>query len=46
MTGYPEAGVVRYAKENAQGLLEKPFALERLLAAVREALESSVRDAA
>ena len=37
---------LRYAKENAQGLLEKPFALERLLTAVREALESRVRDAA
>jgi DNA-binding NtrC family response regulator len=46
MTGYPEAAVVRYAEENAQGLLEKPFALERLLATVREALESRVGHAA
>jgi len=45
MTGYPEAGVVRYAREYAQGLLEKPFALEKLLATVREALESRVADA-
>ncbi len=45
MTGYPEERVVRYARENAQGLLEKPFALEQLLSTVRGALEWRVADA-
>jgi DNA-binding NtrC family response regulator len=45
MTGYAEDRIVRFAQEHAHGLLEKPFALEELLATVRIALESRVEDA-
>ena len=38
MTGYPEEAIVRFAREHAQGYLEKPFALEEFLAVVRAAL--------
>jgi DNA-binding NtrC family response regulator len=38
MTGYPEEGIVRFARDHADGFLEKPFALERFLAVVRRAL--------
>jgi DNA-binding NtrC family response regulator len=38
MTGYPEETVVKLAKDHAQGFLEKPFALEKFLAVVRQAL--------
>lgn len=40
MTAYAGEGIARFAQEQAQGLLEKPFALERLLAVVRAALEA------
>jgi hypothetical protein len=40
MTGFPEEGIVRFAHEHTQGLLEKPFALEQLLTTVRKALRS------
>lgn len=39
MTGYPGDGFIRFAREHAQGYLEKPFTLEDLLATVRSALE-------
>lgn len=42
MTGYPADEVIRFAQDNAQGYLEKPFALEELLAVVRRALEQGV----
>lgn len=42
MTGYPEEAVLSAAQEYAQGYLEKPFALEELLAVVRGALERRV----
>ena len=45
MTSHAEDGIVHFAREYAQGLLEKPFALEELLATVRAALESRVEDA-
>jgi DNA-binding NtrC family response regulator len=38
MTGYPEETVVKLARDHAQGFLEKPFALEKFLAVVRQAL--------
>jgi len=40
MTGYPEEAIVRFARDHADGFLEKPFALERFLADVRTALRS------
>jgi DNA-binding NtrC family response regulator len=43
MTGYPEETTVRFAKEHAQGYLEKPFALEEFLAVVRAALAARER---
>jgi len=43
MTASPEQGIVHFAREHAHGLLEKPFALEELLAAVRLALNSRVK---
>lgn len=45
MTGYPADEITRFAQNNAQGYLEKPFALEEFLAVVRRALnnESAVR---
>jgi DNA-binding response OmpR family regulator len=42
MTGYPADEVIRFAQDNAQGYLEKPFALEEFLAVVRRALENRV----
>ena len=39
MTGYPTEWVTDFAERNAQGYLEKPFALEELLAVVRGAIE-------
>jgi two-component system response regulator PilR (NtrC family) len=42
MTGHREEEVVRFAMANAQGLLQKPFALDQLLTTVRTALESRV----
>ena len=39
MTGYPADEVNRFAREHAQGYLEKPFTLEDLLTAVRSALD-------
>ncbi|MGB3906351.1 MAG: response regulator [Anaerolineae bacterium] len=42
MTGYPADEVIRFAQDNAQGYLEKPFALEELLAVVRIGLEQRV----
>ena len=39
MTGYPADEVNRFAREHAQGYLEKPFTLEDLLMAVRSALD-------
>jgi len=39
MSGYPGDGFIRFAREHAQGYLEKPFTLEDLLATVRSALE-------
>lgn len=43
MTGYPEETIVRFAKEHAQGYLEKPFTLEEFLAVVRAALAARRR---
>lgn len=40
MTGYPEEAILRFARDHADGFLQKPFALERLLAVVRTALAS------
>jgi two-component system cell cycle sensor histidine kinase/response regulator CckA len=40
MSGFPEERIVRFAQEHTQGLLEKPFRLERLLTVVRDALRS------
>lgn len=45
MTGNPEERVVRFARDHAQGLLAKPFALEQLLAVVSGALSERVKDA-
>jgi len=45
MTTNAEDRTVRFAREYAQGLLEKPFALDELLTTVRTALESRVEDA-
>jgi DNA-binding NtrC family response regulator len=45
MTGYAEDRIVRFAREYARGLLEKPFDLEELLATVRAALEPGVEGA-
>jgi two-component system cell cycle sensor histidine kinase/response regulator CckA len=42
MTDFPEERIVRFARKHAQGLLEKPFALEQLLTTVRKALRSQV----
>jgi DNA-binding NtrC family response regulator len=44
MTGNPEERVVRFARDHAQGLLSKPFALEQLLAVVSGALSTGARD--
>ncbi len=38
ISAYPAREVVRFARENAQAFLPKPFALSDLLSAVREAL--------
>lgn len=38
ISAYPAREVVRFARENAQAFLQKPFALSDLLTAVREAL--------
>jgi DNA-binding NtrC family response regulator len=43
MTGNPEERVVRYARDHAQGLLSKPFALEQLLAVVSGALSARAK---
>jgi DNA-binding response OmpR family regulator len=40
MTGNREEEIVRFAEAHAQGLLQKPFALDQLLTTVRVALES------
>lgn len=45
MTTNAEDRAVRFAREHAHGLLEKPFALDELLTTVRAALESRVEDA-
>jgi DNA-binding NtrC family response regulator len=45
MTGNPEERVVRFARDHAQGLLAKPFALEQLLAVVSRALSARAQDA-
>ena len=45
MTGYPEETIVRFAKEHAQGYLEKPFALEEFLAVVRASLAARRKSA-
>jgi DNA-binding NtrC family response regulator len=45
MTGYPEEAVVRFARDHAQGLLAKPFALEQLLAVVRGAMSARAEGA-
>jgi DNA-binding NtrC family response regulator len=45
MTGNPEEQVVRFARDHAQGLLAKPFALEQLLAAVSGALSERAEEA-
>jgi len=39
ISAYPAREVVRFATENAQAFLQKPFAIGELLSAVREALE-------
>jgi len=39
MTGYPTEEITRIAQRHAQGYLEKPFALQELLAVVRCAIE-------
>ncbi len=38
ISAYPAREVVRFARENAEAFLPKPFALRELLSAVREAL--------
>ncbi|NIN67422.1 MAG: response regulator [Anaerolineae bacterium] len=38
ISAYPAREVVRFARENAQAFLQKPFALSDLLSVVREAL--------
>jgi DNA-binding NtrC family response regulator len=43
MTGYPASEVVEFAQDYTDGYLEKPFALEELLRAVRRALEERVK---
>lgn len=45
MTGYPEEAVIRFARDHAQGLLAKPFALEQLLAVVRGAMSARAKGA-
>ncbi len=42
MTGFPEERIARFAQEHTQGLLEKPFELEQLLATVGKALRWQV----
>ncbi len=42
MTGYPVDEVVRFAREHAQGYLEKPFDLQEFLTVVRRALGQAV----
>lgn len=42
MTGYPAEEVIRFAQEQAQGYLEKPFDLQEFLAAVRSGLEETL----
>jgi DNA-binding NtrC family response regulator len=46
ISAYPAREVVRFARENAQAFLQKPFALSDLLSVVREALgDGSLADA-
>ncbi len=42
MTGYPVEELIRFAREHAQGYLEKPFDLLEFLEVVRSALKETV----
>jgi DNA-binding NtrC family response regulator len=42
MSGYPAEEVIRYAREHAQGYLEKPFDLREFVGVVRNALAEAL----